>query len=475
MTRDPEIEALTDAIDKIWKIGEEMGLDPFPTHFEIVPTSILYEFGAYSLPGRFSHWTHGKAYHQMKTMYDYGLSKIYELVINTNPCYGFLLEGNTLLQNKLVIAHVMGHCDFFKNNIWFAQTSRQMVDVVHQNAERIDRYAFKHGHLVVEEFLDAALSIAEHVDPHVRLKKTASNRIALETTRSPVEGPYDDLWRLDRSQKDETLPDGKPRKFPTEPEKDLIGFIATYAPDLEDWQRDVLWIVREEMLYFYPQMQTKIMNEGWASYWHASILRELDLTDDEYVAFAELNAGVVSPGSRRQLNPYYVGKKMWDDIIRRWDEGEGHDTAASENTSHLSRGLQKAYEVRELENDVSFLRNYLTEDLCEELDLFVYRKEGDQWVIVEKDWEKVRDALVGQMTNMGFPVILVEDGDFRRNSELYLRHAHEGKDLDLNYGRHTLKYVQLLWGRPVHLETVVEGETVLLTNDGESDSINKLD
>ena len=133
------------------------------------------------------------------------------------------------------------------------------------------------------------------------------------------------------------------------------------------------------------------------------------------------------------------------------------------------------FEVRELENDVSFLRNYLTEQLVEELDLYVYRKEGDQWVIVEKDWEKVRDAMVGQMTNMGFPVILVEDSDFRRNSELYLRHAYEGKELDLNYARHSLQHVQALWGRPVHLETIVDEQRVLLTHNGQMDGITKLD
>jgi stage V sporulation protein R len=474
LTRDLEMEALTEAIDKIWRIGESMGLDPFPTHFEIVPTSILYEFGAYALPGRFSHWTHGKAYHQMKTMYDYGLSKIYELVINTNPCYGFLLENNSLLQNKLVAAHVMAHCDFFKNNIWFGQTSRQMVDVVHQNAERIDRYAFKHGPLAVEEFLDAALAIQEHIDPHVRIKRKSPGEIGFESKRGPAEGPYDDLWRLDRSgDAEKEKPEARGRKFPPEPEKDMLGFIARYAPDLEEWQRDALWIVREEMLYFIPQMQTKIMNEGWASLWHARILRELDLTDQEYVEFAELNAGVVSPGSRRQINPYYVGVKIWEDLIRRWD------SPSEEEREKLGRkpgqGLAKAFEVRELENDVSFLRNYLNADLAEELDLYVYRKEGDQWIVVDKNWERIRDSLVGQMTNMGFPVIQVEDADYRRNTELYLKHYFEDKELDLNYARHTLKHVQALWGRAVHLETVSDGQRILLTHNGESDSITPLE
>src|SRR5215218_1849627 len=106
-----ELDVLTKAIEEIWAESEKTGLDPFPIHFEIVPASIMYEIGAYGLPGRFSHWSHGKSYHQMKTMYDYGLSKIYELIINTNPAQAFLMEGNSLIQNKLVIAHVIGHSD----------------------------------------------------------------------------------------------------------------------------------------------------------------------------------------------------------------------------------------------------------------------------------------------------------------------------------------------------------------------------
>jgi len=108
------LEQLEAAFDPIWSSARSFGLDPFPVHFELVPASIMYEFGAYGLPGRFSHWTHGRTYHQIKTMYDYGLSKIYELVINSNPAAAFLLENNSVLQNKLVIAHVLGHSDFFK-------------------------------------------------------------------------------------------------------------------------------------------------------------------------------------------------------------------------------------------------------------------------------------------------------------------------------------------------------------------------
>jgi stage V sporulation protein R len=206
------------------------------------------------------------------------------------------------------------------------------------------------------------------------------------------------------------------------------------------------------------------MNEGWASFWHARIMRELDLTESEYVQFAQLHSGVLSP-SKRTVNPYYVGMKIFEDIERRWDEPK------DEERERLGRsggeGRAKVFEVRELDNDASFLRNYLTRDLVEELDLYLYRLEGDKWVIVEKDWEVVRDTILTGMTNFGQPYIVVEDGDYKRGRELYLKHRHEGDDLDLDYADKTLRHIYQLWSRPVHLETLVEGKTTVLTYEGQ--------
>jgi len=465
-----QLRELEKAIEQIWEVAHRLGLDPFPTHFEIVPASIMYEFGAYGLPGRFSHWTHGRAYHQMKTMYDYGLSKIYELVVNTNPCYAFLLEGNSLLQNKLVVAHVLAHCDFFKHNVYFQHTSRQMIEGVSVNAERIRRYEFEHGKLEVEKFLDAVLSIQEHVDPHLLLRKAARAELQGAKGRRPRRQgpttPYDDLLLLGREEKP-PAPEPRRRKIPPEPEKDVLGFIMEHAPDLEEWQRDIISIVRAERLYFVPQMQTKIMNEGWASLWHARIMRELDLSSAEYAEFARMHAQVLAP-SRRQLNPYYVGMKIFEDIERRWD-----DPSEDERRLYGRRGGEgraKIFEVRELESDVSFLRTYLTKELVEELDLYIYKYQDGEWRIVEKDWQKVRDQLVANLTNFGDPYIVVEDGDYRRNMELYLKHMHEGVDLDLRYAELTLRHVYQLWGRPVHLETVADGKRVLYSYDGEKNT-----
>src|ERR1043166_8840025 len=141
---DKEIRELERAVEQIWEVARGFGLDPYPTNFEIVPASVMYEVGSYALPGRYSHWTFGKAYNRMKMMYDFGLSKIYEVVINSNPSYAFLLETNSLIQNKLVIAHVLGHVDFFKNNAYFPHTNRRMIDEAAMHARRINEYEFKY-------------------------------------------------------------------------------------------------------------------------------------------------------------------------------------------------------------------------------------------------------------------------------------------------------------------------------------------
>lgn len=196
-------------------------------------------------------------------------------------------------------------------------------------------------------------------------------------------------------------------------------------------------------------------------------MRELDFNDSEYTEYAQLNSGVLSP-NRRNINPYYIGWKIWEDIERRWDK------PTSEEKERLKRqgneGHNKIFEVRELDNDISFLRNYLTKDLIEELDLYLYEKRDDQWVIVEKDWQKVRDGLVASMTNFGDPYIVVEDGDYKQNGELYLKHQFEGTPLDVSYAEKVLQYVHHLWGRGVHLETVTDNKKVLYSFDGRSNT-----
>lgn len=560
-----EMEALNGSIDAMMDIATRSGLDYFPMRFEVCPPEILYTFGAYGMPTRYSHWSFGKSYHRLKLDYDLGLSRIYELVINSNPCYAFLLDGNSLLQNKVVSAHVLAHCDFFKNNATFTRTSRDMVERMAGNAQRIHQYELEHGRDRVEQLLDAGMALQEHVDVSrygEAMRRTAAEnqgygrfknamggagahseavkeQAVLGRLRSATgwdavpgglsedlpyppgevhsntgrgkssagaghglwrkSGGYDDLWGLDKRLHEEgsgaagptgigngvagnapvatgtngqasavgggitsTAGLGKAR-IPEFPQKDLMMFLIEHGRALEEWERDVLSLLREEMLYFWPQLETKVMNEGWATYWHLRIMREMELTDAEALEFAKMHSGVVLP-SKFNVNPYHLGLAIWEDIERRWD----HPTLEERDRygREPGQGREKIFEVRETESDISFLRNYLTKELVQKLDLFLYQKVGNEWRVVETDWEKVRDEICTSRVNGGIPVLYVQDGDYNQNGELYLHHAYEGVELDVKYLEKTLPYVYQLWGRPCHLQTVIEGREVLFTHDG---------
>lgn len=454
-----EMHQLEHAIERIVERAQAFGLDFFEMRYEVCPADIIYTFGAYGMPIRFSHWSFGKTFHRMKMEYDYGMSKIYELVINSDPCYAFLLDTNTLLQNKLIAAHVLAHCDFFKNNWRFKQTNRKMVWTMAAFAERVRQYEQEYGRLKVERFLDACLAIHEHVDPYGKVHRPETSTEPSGRRRSPAtnapDTPYDDLWTLDNLVSKTTAREvAAAAPAPAKEDhrqlhvRDLLLFLLERAQDLEDWQRDILSSIRAEALYFRPQMETKIMNEGWASIWHARIMRELDLTADESVEFARMHAGVLAP-NRFHLNPYHLGFHIFEHIEEKF-------------------GRAKIFEVREYETDVSFIRNYLTEELVEKLDLYLYRKNVDRYEVTaaRRQWEQVRDGIVRMITNSGIPYIYAEDYDYQKRGELYLKHGYEGVELDSHYLVKTLPHVYLIWGRPVHLETVEDERPVRYTYNG---------
>ncbi len=458
-----EKRLLQRAIDEITEIAEGFGLDFYPMRYEICPAEIIYTFGAYGMPTRFSHWSFGKQFHKMKLHYDLGLSKIYELVINSNPCYAFLLDNNSLVQNKLIVAHVLAHCDFFKNNCRFQNTKRDMVESMSAAAERIKEYEHIHGTKEVESFLDAVLALQEHIDPSLVRSKLSWNlddEDEYEEDKPKRQTPYDDLWGMDEPktrEKKKTI-----KQFPPKPEKDILLFIEAHSRELEPWQRDVLTMLREEMLYFWPQLETKIMNEGWASYWHQRIMRELDLDSSESIEFAKLNAGVVQP-SKTGINPYYLGLKIFEDIEERYDHPceELKKAGVTEGS-----GRSKMFEVREIESDISFIRNYLTKDLVMREDLYLFQKQGRDYKVIDKEWKAVRDQLASMRVNGGFPYLTVIDGDYLKNNELYIKHWYEGIELDLKYLEKVLPYLYQLWGRSVHIESVLEGKEVMFSYDG---------
>jgi stage V sporulation protein R len=432
-------------------LARDQGLDFFPVSFEVVPQDIMTEVAAYGLPTRARHWSYGKVYQHQHLYGTMGLSKIYEIVLNSDPGLAFLLDSNPEIANLLVAAHVFGHVDFFKNNLCFADTNRRMVNDAVAHALRIDAYIERYGLEVVEHLMDIGFALDHHTDPHKGLlRQPYPPRRVVE--KEHVVLPYDDLMETPTRSITYAV---EGEHLPPHPERDLLWFLITYAP-LESWQRDVLQIIREESYYFYPQFNTKIMNEGWASYWHAELFHlYAGVSPEEMIEFARLHAGVVNPGGRYSINPYYLGYTILVDIEKRWDQMH----AAGETPL---TGREKIFEVRQTEDDLSFLRNYLTPELVQRLNLFAYGSNcthppGKQCpqcqtvVITARERDAVVEALLVPRYNYGVPRIVIQEV---LNDTLCLEHLDRATTfLDRQYANNTLMYIAELWKHPVNILT----------------------
>ncbi|GAB4413305.1 MAG: hypothetical protein Fur0044_07640 [Anaerolineae bacterium] len=486
------------AWEQIEQYALDYGLDFFPIIFEVLDYKTLYEVAAMGgFPIRYPHWRFGMEFDQLSKGYTYGLSVIYEMVINTNPSYAYLLEGNEMVTQKMVMAHVTGHVDFFKNNMWFAPTNRKMLDEMANHASRIQRLINRYSYEMVEDFIDVCLSLENLIDyhaPYIRRPEaqTTAPIVAKEEEETPVEGlkversymrnyinPPEFLEQQRKKQAEEQQ---KARRFPENPQKDILLFLLNYAP-LERWQHSILEIIRDEAYYYAPQGMTKIMNEGWASYWHSQIMTQKALTDSEVISFADHHAGVVatSPG---RLNPYKLGLELLRNIEDRWNKGkfgkeyeECDDIQAKRRwDKQLGLGRQKLFEVRKLYNDITFIDEFLTPEFAIEQKLFTYRynRNHDMYEIASREFKAIKEKLLFQLTNFGQPFIYVEDGNYNNRGELYLRHRHEGVDLKQDYARDTLRNIQRIWSRPVNLETAVEDKKILISFDGSEFKERKL-
>ena len=283
----------------------EYGLDFFPQIFEVCDydtVNILAAQGGF--PSRYPHWRFGMDYDQLSKGYAYGLQKIYEMVINTDPCYAYLLQANNWVDQKIVMAHVYGHNDFFKNNAWFSTTNRKMMDVMANHGTKIRRYMERYGQDAVEVFIDRVLSLENLLDinelfetPELKRRRSegkdaqkgeAEGEFGVDDRSQALKAFMRTKSRGEKKEKDKSpAPDESPaEKVLTKPTRDILGFLMEHAP-IEEWQSDVIACLREEAYYFLPQRITKIMNEGWASYWHSKIMTERALDASEIVEFAD--------------------------------------------------------------------------------------------------------------------------------------------------------------------------------------------
>ena len=433
-------------VPKIEELARKQGLEWSPVIFEAVPDSFMTEIAVYGLPVRMPHWSFGARYIYQLVQRHMGFSRLFEVVFPGNPGHAYLASSNGLADNILVTAHVLGHADFSNNNLLFRrcqdQGSEHIVEHAASHARQIQRDIESYGVNAVEQVLDAALSLEQYIDVDQKLRRERYPEYLPAPTH-----PTDDAFRARFAALDAgvaAVPQSRKIRtpLPPHPERDLLWFIATYAPDMESWERDIFLAVREESFYFYPVYATQIMNEGWASYWHARLLREADfIPQAAYLDAIKCHSDVVRPVATGEqvalaVNPYHLGFTLWEEIVKK-------------------SGLDAARQIMREDDDFSFLRNHLTHDIAADMGLFRYqRQHNGQVKVVGGDIEALQEDLLSDKYNFGAPRISVLE--VRSDGTLVLQHDAQldGRGLDADRSRKVVEYVKRMWRRRVLLKTV---------------------
>jgi len=450
-------EALGSYARRLEELARNHGLDYYPVHFEEVPSSFMMEIAVYGLPVRMPHWSFGVRYIHQLVQHRMGHSRLFEVVFPGNPGRAYLAGNNSLQENTLVTAHVLGHADFAKNNSLFKRSQEQVgykiVEQAATHARQIGQAVEHHGQTRVEQVLDAALSLEAHIDTFQALRRDRYPEY-VGPRRPPSDDPFHKRFGdLPGGLEPIDAPLERVRAdIPPQPERDLLWLIAEYAPELEEWERDIFRAVRQESFYFYPVFACQIMNEGWASYWHARLLREADfLPQNEYLDAIKTHSDVVRPHAAEQqaslvVNPYHLGFSIWESIV------EEH-------------GLERAFQIRAEDDDFSFIRNNLSQELADELKLFRFEHSADGGVrVLEHDINALRETILAPKYNFGAPAVLTKHVGHDGSLELYHENDTDGRGLDVDRAERVLDYIHKVWRRPIALETVdTEGRARVLT------------
>lgn len=429
------IKELKEWDEKIIELAKSHNLDWFPINYEVCDYyEMIGHMSYHGMPSHYNHWSFGKSFERTHQMYNLGMEGLpYELIINSDPSIAYLMRENALYLQVLIMAHCVGHSDFFKNNRMFSKTRPATIVSSMRNAKKRIQGYVENPHIgikKVEKMLDALHAIQFHIyrSPKDYIPNSVKKQRLLEKINDQIiNGKNPDASVLDQ--------------VPIEPEADIFSFLLEHGKDYEDWEIDLIEIVKTEAYYFMPQIQTKIMNEGWASYWHYRLMHELELPQSLHIPFLKSHNQVVQPHIGR-INPYNMGFHLFQKIEERY-------------------GLEECFIARETANDASFIRQYLTREDCEELNLFAFSSQKDHYIIDnvsdEEGWKPVKELLIKQVGGNGIPKIYVESID--EGNMLVLHHEHDGRDLELDYADAVVNHLSDLWkDGVVKLLTVIEEE-----------------
>jgi stage V sporulation protein R len=473
-------------IPPIIKACRDFGLDFYPTVIEFLTYDEISEVAAYGgFPVRYPHWRWGMEYIELQQGYEHGLHRIYEMVVNSNPCYIYCLDSNTLVDNVTVVAHALGHNDFFKNNVYFAPTSQNMMNELANHGTRIRKYIQRWGKERVTEFLDHILRVTTLIDPAkawekrkfkdpvVRDKRNYRHPKRLDIKEGhdymdPYLNPED--WMDKQREELEKKDIAEQLQIFKEPTKDILGFIRDYAP-LQPWQADIIAMIYEEEMYFSPQRPTKMLNEGWASFVDFNLMAKQGFVslgqkehDDGIVEYAIHKMGVL--GGKYSMNPYKLGFCMFQEIEDRWDKGkfgtmydECDNIKLKEDWDEkLGMGHDKVLEVRRFYNDFTAISEFFTEDFCNKYEFFEWEhRPNGEYVIKSRDFKKIKKRLMAEYLNGGLPDIRLADPNHLNRGHLLLQHQWDGHPLYPSYVKAVLASLRKLWGQ--------NREVVLATRD----------
>ena len=472
----PELAKL---IPEVIDLCKSQGLDPFELAIEEYNADEIAEIAAYGgFPVRYPHFSFGQQYEQLHHQYHTGQGKIYEMVVNNDPTYMYLQRNNPLVDNLTVVAHALAHSDFFKNNIMFRHTNRNMMNVLANHGQKIRKYIDLYGYNVVMDFVDACLSVDDLIDPaiewknhHVnKPKKVSFDELPEEEVLHTIDAPdymqkYVNTDEYKQEQRDKIEQDKKhsSKTFPSRPERDVLLYILKYVP-MEQWKQNILSMIRDESMYFQPQIYTKVMNEGWASYWDSYIMTTMGYAGDEGIfSYAKHHAGVLG-GKGNMGNPYKLGVELFYDIKRRWDKGQhGREWENCEDYKQktqwdlkTNKGTDKIFEIREHYNDYTFINEFFTQEFCEKHEFFEYKLDPveNQYVIHSRDYEAIKKKILKRHENGGRPIIMLENLKYKQGTEILLRHQFDERPLDRDYAKSTLKKLYSIVKRPVNIKTI---------------------
>lgn len=473
---------LIDQLDEqIGRIADGFGLDTYPNQIEIIRSDqMLDAYASIGMPVGYNHWSFGKQFVQNEKNYERGYMPLaYEIVINSNPCIAYLMEENTLTMQALVIAHACyGHNSFFKNNYLFRAwtDASAIIDYLLFAKRYIADCEERHGVEKVEALLDSCHALMSHgVDRYKRPHPITGDeeRRRQKEREEYIQRTLNDLWRT--VPKAREMHQREDDQFPKEPEENILYFVEKHAPLLETWEREIIRIVRKISQYFYPQKQVQVMNEGWATFWHYTLLNRMYderlVSDGFMMEFLNSHSGVLyqppydSP-HYSGMNPYALGYAIFSDLRRVCENPTAEDR---EWFPDIAGGDWRTVLNHAMEDfkDESFILQFLSPKVIRDLKLFaVVDDDKDDSIVIsaihdQGGYREVRELLASQY-NLGDrePNVQVTHVDRNGDRSLTLRHARHNR-APLNTDKETvMKHLYRLWGFPVRLESIVDGEVV---------------